>query len=585
MVSGDSQTGTPAFAGFPMPQQDYREFIVSYNTALFRELSSREDVYIKNIDNQWMILYYPADISPDPSQVLYLQTPKAYAPTVTATAAFAPDAESSAPRDISGITRVQGQRGLMLRGQGTLIGIIDSGIDYTNPLFTYARGLSKIEALWDQTTDTVYDNAAINEALRNAAQGVDPLSIVPSTDTDGSGTFLAGIACASTDTATGFCGAAPDAGLLVVKLRPLSKYLRDYYLIRDDAAAYSEADIMLGLEFLLKRAQDLGKPLSICLGLGGSMGPHTSGSPLTAYALRLSSYVNTSVTIPVGNEGNARRHYNGIVHPDRQYDAVEMYVADNNKGFMLELWAEGADLFSIGLTSPLGETIPRLPARNQRGGTTISPALEDTVIQVDYDTVDNASGNEVIRMRFQTPTPGIWKLQVYGLSGLTGRFNLWLPVTDFLTSECYFLRPSPDTTLTQPSAGSPIISVGAYDHRTGGLYIESGRGPTADGIIKPDLVAPGVNITGPAKEQKENSGITYTVSSGTGIAAAYVAGAVSLMYSAEAYEEEPEYPSQATIKSRLVRGADRSTRASYPNIEFGYGTLNAYGAVSQSTLQ
>ena len=51
----------------------------------------------------------------------------------------------------SGITRLQNQPGLALKGEGVLVGVIDTGVDYTNPLFRYSDGSSRILRIWDQT--------------------------------------------------------------------------------------------------------------------------------------------------------------------------------------------------------------------------------------------------------------------------------------------------------------------------------------------------------------------------------------------------------------------------------------------------
>ena len=156
---------------------------------------------------------------------------------------------------------------------------------------------------------------------------------------------------------------------------------------------------------------------------------------------------------------------------------------------------------------------------------------------------------------------------------------MWLPVTAFLTGDVHFVRPSPDTTLTQPATAFSVISVGAYDHLTGGIYIANGRGPTSDGRLKPDIVAPGVNVYGPSADGG------YTYMTGTSVAAAHVAGAAALIFAWDIRSKPATYLSSTNLKTTLVRGARRAATRSYPNNEWGYGILDLYNSFEQTRLQ
>ena len=147
--------------------------------------------------------------------------------------------------EATGILPVFSQPNLMSTGQGILIGMIDTGIDYTNPLFQNPDGTSRILRLWDQTIEsentpeavagfqpfygTVYSQEDLNRALASEQ----PLELVPSTDTSGHGTFLAGVAAGrQIQSPTTFSGAAPDAALAVVRLKPAKQYLREFLPFR-----------------------------------------------------------------------------------------------------------------------------------------------------------------------------------------------------------------------------------------------------------------------------------------------------------------------------------------------------------------
>ena len=127
--------------------------------------------------------------------------------------------------------------GLDLTGQGVLAAVIDTGIDYTNTVFQLGNQTTKIQYIWDQTIQgedppmpygygTEYTKEQIDEAL----QAENPLEIVPSQDTSGHGTFLAGMIAGNEVQEENFSGIAPGSELVVVKLKQAKSYLKEYYL-------------------------------------------------------------------------------------------------------------------------------------------------------------------------------------------------------------------------------------------------------------------------------------------------------------------------------------------------------------------
>ena len=180
----------------------------------------------------------------------------------------------------------------------------------------------------------------------------------------------------------------------------------------------------------------------------------------------------------------------------------------------------------------------------------------------------------MIFFRFINPAQGVWKINVYSLTNIKGSFNGWLPINNFLQSDTFFLNSTPDTTLTEPAAESRIISIASYNHLTGAISIASGRGYSADNVVKPELAAPGVNVYGP------RTGGGYTYRSGTSIAAAHAAGAAALLLTWGVYYGNAKYLGTNDVKYILIRGAvrDESVTSSgseeFPNNIWGYGRLN-----------
>lgn len=502
----------------------------------------------------------------------------------------------SSNMEASGITSTFASPALNNRGRGVIIGFIDTGIDYANPLFRNPDGTTRIVSIWDQslpegdelptgtqgyggiegaTYGTEFTQEQINEALASD----DPLALVPSTDTDGHGTFLAGIAAGGALPEQDFTGAAPMCDLAVVKLKPAKNYLRDFYLISRDAKAYQENDIMMGVRYLRILAYRLMRPMVILLGLGTNLGSHESASPLSEVLQDLSRSLGQATVIAGGNETGLAHHYFGTIPAGEDRDEVELRVGleESRRGFVMELWSASTDTFSVGFVSPSGETISRIPiiANNE---TSIPFLLESTVITVNYKLIEPSSGRQLIFLRFQTPSTGIWTIRVYNTQYLTGEFHMWLPAQNLISDETVFLQPNPYTTITMPGTSRNPITVSAYNHLNNSIYIHSSRGFTLEGIVKPDLAAPGVNITGPAvgRRTMDNGLVPMTTRTGTSVAAAHVAGAAANLLSWGLVQGNNITMSEASIKAYLIRGARRNPALMYPNREWGYGALDLF---------
>ena len=563
------------------------DYIIEYNSLYFEQIQRQDGVCISCINDTWCILYtnYPGSRNINIQQGYY-SVPKLYG--LMDTTSF----------DASGITATLNQPLLNVRGQGVLIGFLDTGIDYLREDFKASGGRTRIAAVWDQTIQsvnyeedtgeaagteqydreqvqgmvqygTVYTREDINAALAAEREGQNPYDIVPSRDENGHGTFLAGVAAAS-ETAD-YIGAAPEAEILMVKLKPAKKYLRDFYLLPERVEAYSETDMMMGVRFLQQYAIREKKPLVICVGLGTASGSRTGALPFADLLNTLARQVNTVVVTCTGNEANNRTHTSGLAVSDTEPSEIEITVGADERGFVMEIWAESLDILSVAITSPSGERISRIPARIDTGGV-YNFLLERSQVTVNYRVVESASGYEVIFMRFINPAQGIWKIHVYSLTNIVGRYNAWQPLKQFLSGDTYFLNSNPSTTLTEPGAAERVISVGAYNHITDASYAASGRGYTATGLVKPDFVAPGVDVYG------VRAGGGYTTRTGTSVAAAHAAGAAALLLTWGVTDGNLPYMGTNEVKSVLIRGAKRENNTVYPNNIYGYGKMDVIEA-------
>lgn len=558
---------------YSVTSEDTADFISTYS-ALPEQLSAMTGIEcIDFVSRQFAVLHIPMNDLESPmnfSYYTYSAIPKLYSLL---------DTDSM---EASGILPASRIPAFGNQGQGVLIGFVDTGIDYQNPLFRKEDGSSRILGIWDQTLETgapdpvngfqaLYGTQYSKEEIDQALAAPDPLALVPSADENGHGTFLASVAAGGEDPDQDFTGAAPKASIAMVKLKPAKEYLRDFYLIREGADAYQENDIMMGVAYLLHLARRFSMPLVICLGLGTNQGSHVGKSPLGLYLDDINIYAGTAVITAAGNETGYGHHYRAVTRPEETLQTVELNVGEKDSGFSMEFWAQDVDIYRVGFISPTGEVVDPLPSSTEEENV-IRFLVEQTEITVYSSIVNTATGSQMIFIRFKDPMPGIWNLTVSSALNVTGAFHIWLPSRGFISDTTYFLRTDPDTLVTGPGNSQYALTVSAYDHTTGGIYIHSSRGFSRSGQIKPELAAPGVNITGAGLR----SG--FVQRSGTSAAAAHAAGAAAILLHWGILERNDPFMNTSAIKTYLIRGAKRNPALTYPNREFGYGTLDLYQA-------
>lgn len=552
--------------------EDYADFIIRYYTFAGAPFPEEDASCVDIVSTQYAITHFPLNTIPPLSmdQYQYSSIPKLY--TLLDTTSM----------EASGIVRTLNHPTLGFRGRGTIIGIIDTGIDYLNPLFINRDGTSRILGIWDQSligTGIMHENASedihygaeyTKAQIDAALQSNFPLLMVPTTDTNGHGTLLAGVAAGNETPSLDFTGAAPECFLAVVKLKQAKKYLRDYFLVPQEAIAFQESDIMLGIKYLLTISKQYMLPLTILLGLGTNMGSHDGTSPLATYMSSVGTSPGVITVVAAGNETGYSHHYFGVIAGADEYEDVELRVGQDEPGFTIELWAREPELYSVSFISPTGEQIDRVPNRNSEEHR-LTFLLEKTVILLNYRVEEGGTGSQVIIMRFKDPTPGIWRIRVYNSLYIHGEYHMWLPIKGFISEETFFLKSNPNTIITEPGNAQLIMTIGAYNHRNNSLYIHSSRGYNRQNAIKPDLTAPGVNISIPGSSSF----------SGTSVAAAHAAGACANILSWAFVGQNDLFMNTATAKAFLVRGARRNPIFNYPNREWGYGTLDLYNSFIQ----
>ncbi|MCI8814046.1 MAG: S8 family peptidase [Lachnospiraceae bacterium] len=476
----------------------------------------------------------------------------------------------------SGVIQVQSNPALGLTGRNILMGFLDTGIDYTHPAFQDSFGNTRIETIWDQTIQTgtppknlYYGSEYTKEQIQEALDSPDPYQIVPSRDTDGHGTSLAGVAAGSIDEKSDFQGVAPQAQLAVVKLKEAKPHLLDYYQFNGDSPMFQENDILMAIRFLIETANKLSMPLVICICLGTNQGSHTGDGALPSTLERLKAYQGITVVVAGGNEAGRAHHYSGKIPGPNSFQEVEIQVPANSPGFSMDFWGHPPELYTVGVVSPLGEVVERIPARFYQDQE-ISFILENTTLFISYGLVEVESGGQVIFFRFRQPTEGIWRIRVYCSNYATGMFHIWLPANGMVNPDITFLNPDPFTTIISPGNVMPIVTTAAYQAPSDALYNYSSRGFTPLNTVKPDITAPGVDLTVP------RPGGGYGTATGSSIAGAFTAGCAALIAQWGLTRTPDRYFSSNEIKAFLIRGAVRNPTLTYPNREWGYGIINIY---------
>lgn len=461
------------------------------------------------------------------------------------------------------ISPVQSPSAYHLTGAGTLVGIIDSGIDYTHPDFRNQDGSSRILYLWDQTVDGIppdgfrqgaeYNNQQLNAALA-AAQ---PYEIVNSIDPIGHGTAVAGIAAGNGRASEGReKGAAPEASLIIVKLgyRGFESFART-------------TEVMRALKYILDKAEELGMPVAVNISFGANAGSHDGSSLFETYVNAAAGRWKNVIAAATGNEGAAGHHFSGEIGPLQTVD-VGFVVAERLDSLYLTFWKNFADNFTLELILPsgnsTGEIVPaqRYTVKNMDG----------VSVQIDYGQPTHYNENQeiyiLIRKQESSIPKGFWQLRVSGREVIDGRFDIWLPTLEETGIGTVFTAPSPDTTLTLPATVKNVISVGGYNAAIDAAAPFSGRGFTRNNVyLKPDLVAPAVGII------TTQAGGGYDSFTGTSMAAPFVAGAAALLMQWGIVMGNDPFLYGQRVKAYLQKGARRKNNINYPNPIWGYGAL------------
>jgi subtilisin family serine protease len=492
-------------------------------------------------------------------------------------------------------------------GNGVIVGEVDTGIMYQHQDFRNPDGSTRLLAIWDQTGSGSpplegYGNECTQAQINAGTCG--------EVDFEGHGTHTTGTA-AGDGSATGnavpagkYSGMANKASIIMVKT--------DFF----------DASIIDGVSYVFRKATELNMPAVVNLSLGTNLGPHDGKSDLE---LALQSLVGPGrlIVASAGNDQTDKLH--GVLTAKSALDSLsfvaQAYTGSAGPGndfFVIDGWYKGSDNFNLTVVSPSNTVYGPFTK-----GTTNSPGVNTTDGTFYYENGTSGTNDGDVEVFLQVsdnggtlPRAGGWRIRMTPVSvagASLGQIHFWsysnlsptyLPVT-------FATKFSSDITVGSPATADSILGVGAHTTKAQWTSSAPGQpgpfqyspaesltklcsfsswGPRRDGVMKPDLTAPGSAIASSLDTVWVSGGAgagwdprfavddgKHAVLQGTSMAAPHVTGAIAMML-----QQNPNL--NPTLARQLLtantrRDAQVTNAGAVPNKKFGWGKLDLTNVV------
>lgn len=506
-----------------------------------------------------------------------------------------------------------------LSGKDVIVGIIDSGLDYTLDDFRRSDGSTRVAFLWDQSLEPMsserspegftygveYSADTIDGMMNGTAEVRHEFSVASH------GTHVAGIAAGNgrgsdeqfeTDK---YVGAAPEA--TIIHVTPFSN--------DQDSTFTDSTNVADAIAYIFRKADELGSPCVINMSLGQNGGSHDGESVVERAIDQLLQVPGRAFISAAGNEHVWRGHASGVLETGEQRTLrwkaggqIPWQDSPFNGSPLpppeygdfspneMEIWFSSRDIIRVRVQSPGGEVTPWLAAGesnliNMENGNGV-------FIDVERFTVLNGEGRIYIEVEPITKIveEGVWLVELEGVEIRDGQFDAFIErdyrqhiiqlnngqeIKNFFADQSFFVGTDfePHVTLGTPATSKRGIAVANYDHTSQSPNLSSSRGPTRDGRPKPEVAAPGTSIVAANAHGGEPDGFggTYPVrvaKTGTSMSAPHVTGIVALLL-----EHSPDLTSAQT-QNILIASARSETGSNEFDPAWGYGAVDAEAAIN-----
>lgn len=549
--------------------KNYRQYMVLYKGDIKNELEKIEGIHVYLIDRRYALV---SVINTIDFNSIYVRFNSVI--NVFYTELFTLQDVKLMLEYKENIIRIESP--IELSGEGTVVTIIGTGIDYLSNVFIDESGKSRIDFIWDQTISSngqkqeidvpygsIYTNEMINIALDKFKNGGNPYEIVPSKDLDGNGTGLAAVV-GGEDKKINFTGIANKCRFIVIKLKEEEQFKLDYGI---NIPIYNLPTVYIALKFIYDYKLKYNKNIVVLFPLGTNSGNHKGNGVLEEFIESIAISIGIVIVSGTGNEGANGGHASGIINEVGDKKVIQLDVDEKQKFLSIEIWVDLPNFMSLEVVSPAGESTGLIPSLKNYSSM-YKYVLENTKIEIMYFTPEITSGDELIRVVFYDLIPGIWQFRLTGELIIDGRFDAWLPQRGITIGNTKFSPSDPYNTITNPANSRYLITVAAYNERNNNIVNFSGVASLIDYIDRVDVSAPGVNVLTIAPNNK------ITVVSGTAVSAAIIAGVCALLFEWGIVKGNNPYLFAQTLKSYLDRGTYKRKGDIYPNPQWGYGILD-----------
>jgi subtilisin family serine protease len=467
-----------------------------------------------------------------------------------------------------------------LDGEGVIVGIIGTGIDFLNPRFMDENGNTRIISIWDQSISdgpiprgffqgTEYTREQINRAIQAKNLGNDPYTIVKHRDEVGYGTEIATIIGGRGLTqADRIVGIAPKCEFVIIKLKEASNLNRAHWGLENyNGLVFDSIDIAGSGRYLNLLQQRLNKPTVMYMTVGTNLGAHDGSTLGERYVNFFTQGRTFSVVTSTGDQGGSPICYKGNFSNDESEKAININVDENQENLFFSIYYREPDRISVGIMSPSGESIDKIQI-NPINGESINISLGQSSIFVQFFLEGRFTGDKRLDFVIRNAVGGIWTINIKKEFSVRGEVNMWLQQKEFSVGTTGILQSTPYTTLMTPATANNIIVTSSYNQINNMVTEESGRGFTSDNRIIPSVSLASKNIVSVGLNNKP------AVVSGSAVSGAILVGIVTLLYQWGIVLGNDLNMYYAKIKSYLIQGTVRELDKVYPNPELGFGVLD-----------